>query len=215
MHTDQPSMLDQPTLTHPLVTLEPLVREHATDLVHAAAGEELWQRAWYTSIPEPDAAAMGAEIDRRRALHTAGSMVPWAIVVDGSAVGMTTFMHIDAATPRLEIGSTWMAASQQGTGVNAAMKLRMLERAFDTLGCVAVEFRTHFLNRQSRAAIERLGAKQDGVLRNHTLHGGVLRDTVVYSIIASEWPAVRSGLETRLAARLRTAAEQSLRPAAE
>ncbi|GEK80258.1 GNAT family N-acetyltransferase [Agrococcus baldri] len=199
--THRPGILDAPVLTHPLVVLEPLAHAHAHDLVAAAAEGELWRRAWYTSVPAPEAAAMAAEIERRLALHEAGSMVPWAIVVGGRAIGMTTYMHIDAATPRLEIGSTWMAVSAQGTGVNAAMKLRMLERAFDVLGCVAVEFRTHLHNRQSRDAIERLGAKQDGVLRSHLLHAGALRDTVVYSIIASEWPAVRLGLEARLAAR--------------
>jgi RimJ/RimL family protein N-acetyltransferase len=129
-------------------------------------------------------------------------MVPWAIVVGGRAVGMTTYMHIDAGTPRLEIGSTWLAIAHQGTGVNAAMKLLLLERAFEVLNCVAVELRTHARNRQSRDAIERLGAKLDGVLRSHLLHRGQLRDTVVYSIIASEWPAVRRGLEERVAARL-------------
>lgn len=169
MSTDRPGILDQPVLTHPLATLEPLTAEHASDLVAAAGEGELWQRAVHTSVPEPDETAMRAEIERRRALHrgdsgSAGSMVPWAIVVGGRAVGMTTYMHIDAATPRLEIGSTWLAIAYQGTGVNPAMKLLLLERAFEVLGCVAVELRTHACNRQSRAAIERLGAKLDGVL---------------------------------------------------
>ena len=201
MTTDRPAILDQPVLTHPLVTLEPLAHAHAGALVEAAAAGELWQRAWYTSVPEPDAGAMAAEIDRRMGLHASGAMVPWAIVVGGRAVGMTTYMHIDAETPRLEIGSTWMGVAAQGTGANAAAKLLLLSRAFDELGCVAVEFRAHFHNRQSRDAIERLGAKQDGVLRSHILHGGTLRDTAVYSIIAVEWPTVRRGLEARLAAR--------------
>lgn len=197
----RPDILDIAELTHPLVTLQALALAHAGALAAAAAEGELWRRAWYTSVPEPDEAKVGAEIERRLALHVAGTMVPWAIVVGGRAVGMTTYMHIDAATPRLEIGSTWMAVSQQGTGVNAASKLLLLERAFEVLGCVAVEFRTHFHNRQSRDAIERLGAKLDGVLRDHLVHRGTLRDTAVYSIIASEWPTVRLGLETRLATR--------------
>lgn len=201
MSTDRPGILDQPVLTHPLVTLEPLASGHAADLVTAAAEGELWRRAWYTSVPEPEEAVVRAEIDRRMGLHAAGSMVPWAIVVGGRAVGMTTYMHVDAATPRLEIGSTWMAVSQQGSGVNPACKLLLLARAFDELGCVAVELRTHFHNRQSRDAIERLGAKLDGVLRSHLLVQGALRDTAVYSIVASEWPAVRLGLEARLAPR--------------
>lgn len=193
------SILDLPVLTHPLVVLEPLSQAHERALAAAAAEGELWRRAWYTSVPEPD--AVGAEIDRRLGLHAAGSMAPWAIVVDGRAVGMTTYMNIEAETPRLEIGSTWMAVSAQGSGVNPAIKLLMLARAFDELGCIAVEFRTHWHNRQSRDAIERLGAKQDGVLRSHQVYKGTLRDTVVYSIVAAEWPAVRRGLEARLDAR--------------
>ncbi|ERG64492.1 MULTISPECIES: GNAT family N-acetyltransferase [Agrococcus] len=193
------SILDPVVMTHPLVTLEPLGHEHAPSLADAAAEGDLWRRAWYTSVPEPG--AVGEEIDRRLALHREGSMVPWAIVVGGRAVGMTTYMHIEAETPRLEIGSTWMAVSAQGSGVNPAIKLMMLERAFDELGCVAVELRTHWHNRQSRDAIERLGAKLDGVLRSHQVYKGTLRDTVVYSIVASEWPAVRRGLEARLDAR--------------
>lgn len=190
------SILEPAVMTHPLVTLAPLSHEHAPALAAAAAEGALWQRAWYTSVPEPD--AMGEEIDRRLALHGTGAIVPWAVVVGGRAVGMTTYLHIEAHTPRLEIGSTWMAVSAQGTGVNPAIKLLMLERAFDVLGCIAVEFRTHWHNRQSRDAIERLGAKQDGVLRSHQVVKGTLRDTVVYSIVASEWPAVRAGLEARL-----------------
>lgn len=193
------SILERPVLTHPLATLEPLSHAHAADLAVAAAEGDLWERAWYTSVPAPT--EVSAEIDRRLALLEAGSMAPWTIVVDGRAVGQTTYMHIDAETPRVEIGSTWMALSQQGTGVNAAIKLLMLERAFDVLGCVAVEFRTSWHNRQSRDAIERLGAKQDGVLRSHQVYKGTLRDVVVYSIIEPEWPAVRRGLEARLAQR--------------
>lgn len=201
MGTQESSMLDAPVMAHPLVTLEPLAHAHAADLIAAAAQGGLSQRAWFTSVPEPRAESMAAEVDRRLGLHTAGSMVPWAVVVGGRAVGMTTYLHVDVATPRLEIGSTWIALAQQGTGANAACKLLLLERAFDVLGCVAVEFRTHFHNRQSRDAIERLGAKQDGVLRSHLMVRGALRDTVVYSVVASEWPAVRLGLEARLSAR--------------
>ncbi len=116
---------------------------------------------------------------------------------------MTTYMNIEAETPRLEVGSTWMAVSAQGSGINPVIKLLMLERAFEELGCIAVEFRTHWHNRQSRGAIERLGAKLDGVLRSHQIYKGTLRDTVVYSIVASEWPAVRRGLEARIDARPR------------
>jgi RimJ/RimL family protein N-acetyltransferase len=114
---------------------------------------------------------------------------------------MTTYWAVDEVNRRLEVGATWLAASAQGTGTNAEAKLLLLTRAFDVLDCIAVEFRTHWHNRQSRAAIERLGAKLDGVLRNHHIgREGTLRDTVVYSIIASEWPAVRLGLRERLRA---------------
>lgn len=200
-HNGRVGILDAPTLTHPLVTLEPLTHDHADALAEAAAEDGLHARAWYTAVPAPD--AVGAEIERRLGLHAAGSMVPWVIrrASDDRVVGMTTYMHIDAASPRLEIGSTWMSPSTQGTGVNPAMKLLMLERAFDELGVIAVEFRTHAHNHQSREAIARLGAKQDGILRNHQLWAGVLRDTVVFSILPHEWPAVRLGLETRIARR--------------
>jgi RimJ/RimL family protein N-acetyltransferase len=115
-------------------------------------------------------------------------------------IGMTTYMNIDAATPRVEIGSTWNAASSHGTGTNPDSKLLLLRHAFETLGCPAVEFRTHWLNHQSREAIARLGAKQDGVLRSHTRTAdGQLRDTVVFSILEHEWPMVRASLEFRLA----------------
>ena len=118
----------------------------------------------------------------------------------GRIIGMTTYMNIDAGTPRVEIGSTWNAASVQGTGTNPDSKLLLLRHAFETIGCPAVEFRTHWLNHQSREAITRLGAKQDGVLRSHSkTRDGVLRDTVVYSILEHEWPMVRAGLEFRLA----------------
>jgi len=190
-----------PVLENALVRLEPLSHDHVAGLAAAASIGELW-RTWYTSIPAPD--GMAAEIDRRLALQADGRMAPWAIVAaaTGHAVGMTTFMNIDAANRRLEIGSTWLGREAQGTGINPAAKILLLERAFDTLGCIAVEFRTHWHNQQSRAAIARLGAKQDGVLRNHQVwRDGTLRDTVVFSIIDSEWPAVRRGLTARLASR--------------
>ena len=189
------------TLSGRLVTLEPLRSEHHDGLVEAAGDGELW-KLWYTSVPTPD--GMAAEIERRLALQESGSMLPFATRLNGSGrlIGMTTYMNIDLATPRLEIGSTWNAASAQGSGSNAESKLLLLRHAFETLGCPAVEFRTHWLNHQSREAIARLGAKQDGVLRNHSRTAdGVLRDTVVFSILEHEWPAVRANLEFRLAKR--------------
>ncbi|MCV2491638.1 GNAT family N-acetyltransferase [Geodermatophilus sp. YIM 151500] len=184
-----------------VVVLEPLVPDHHDELVTAASDGRLWE-LWYTSVPSPE--GMRAEIDRRLAEQLAGTMLPFTVrrVADDRVVGMSTYMNVDADVPRLEIGSTWTARSAQGTGVNAESKLLLLGQAFEVLGCVAVEFRTHWHNRQSRAAIERLGAKQDGVLRNHRrLPDGSLRDTVVYSITDAEWPAVRNGLRHRLAAR--------------
>lgn len=186
------------TLKGHFVTLEPLAAAHHDGLVEAARDGELW-KLWYTSVPTPE--GMAAEIDRRLALQTAGSMVPFATRLNstGKLIGMTTYMNIDADTPRVEIGSTWNAASAHGTGTNPDSKLLLLRHAFETLGCPAVEFRTHWLNHQSREAIARLGAKQDGVLRNHSRSkDGTLRDTVVFSILEHEWPAVRNGLEFRL-----------------
>ncbi|WP_024817881.1 GNAT family N-acetyltransferase [Arthrobacter sp. 31Y] len=187
------------TLTGQFVTLEPLSQEHHDGLVDAARDGDLW-KLWYTSVPTPE--GMDAEIDRRLELQAKGSMLPFATRsnVTGKLIGMTTYMNIDHQTPRLEIGSTWNAASAHGTGTNPDSKLLLLRHAFETLGCVAVEFCTHWMNQQSREAIARLGAKQDGVLRNHSRSkDGALRDTVVFSILEHEWPAVRNGLEFRLA----------------
>ncbi|MFI5084582.1 MAG: GNAT family N-acetyltransferase [Actinomycetales bacterium] len=190
--------LEPVTLRGYLVTLEPLTAEHQDGLVAAASDGELWN-LWYTAVPTPE--AMAAEIRRRLDLQAQGSMLPFTTRLNatGRIIGMTTYMNIDPALPRVEIGSTWNAASVHGTGTNPDSKLLLLTHAFETLGCPAVEFRTHWLNHQSREAIARLGAKQDGVLRAHQrMADGSLRDTVVFSIIASEWPMVRSGLAHRL-----------------
>ncbi len=129
---------------------------------------------------------MTQEIDRRLGLQAAGSMLPFTVYdADGTIAGMTTYMNVDAANRRVEIGSTWYAKRVQRTALNTQCKLLLLAHAFEKLDCIAVEFRTHFFNHQSRRAIERLGAKQDGILRNHQIApNGTLRDTVVYSIIA-------------------------------
>jgi RimJ/RimL family protein N-acetyltransferase len=190
-------------LTGDLVVLEPLVFEHHDELVAAASDGRLWE-LWYTSVPAPG--AMRAEIDRRLRQQAAGTMLPFTTrrADTGAVIGMTTFMNVDAVNRHVEIGSTWNARSAQRSGTNAEAKLLLLGHAFETLDCIAVEFRTHWHNHQSRAAIERLGAKQDGVLRSHQrMADGSLRDTVVYSIIAPEWPAVRAGLQHRLAAHRR------------
>ena len=178
---------------------------HRDDLGEAVCDGELWNQ-WTTHIPSTE--GMAAEIERRLALQTQGSMRPFAVIAQqgplaGHAVGMTTFMHIDAAHRRLEIGSTWYRRAIQRTAVNTECKRLLLGHAFDALQCIAVEFRTHFFNHQSRRGIERLGAKLDGVLRNHQINphplaGGALRDTCVYSIIASEWPSVKAHLDHQL-----------------
>lgn len=186
------------TLSGQLVTLEPLRPDHHDGLVSAAQDGELRQ-LWYTTVPEPS--GMAAEIERRLRLQETGQMVPFTVrhQRDSRVMGMTSYMNIDQSLPRVEIGSTWLAASAHGSGINAEAKLLLLTHAFEDLGCPAAELRTHWLNAQSRAAIERLGAKLDGILRSHTrARDGTLRDTCVYSIVHSEWPAVRSGLESRL-----------------
>lgn len=189
--------LSIPALGGPLASLAPLSHDHAPELIQAVRQDGM-QSLWYTRVPTPD--GVEAEIELRLRQHAEGAMVPWAVLdADGRAVGMTTFMHLVPEHRRLEIGSTWLAPSVQGTGVNPQIKLLMLARAFEDLDCIAVEFRTHWHNRQSRAAIAGLGAKQDGVLRSHQLmDDGSLRDTVVFSIIAAEWPIVRRGLLERL-----------------
>lgn len=176
------------------VRLEPLAIEHQAALEDAVADGALSQ-LWYTKIPSPD--SVGAEIARRLALQEAGTMIPFTVedIATGKALGMTTFMNIEPQHRRLEIGSTWYRASVQRTGVNTECKQLMLEHAFERLKCIAVELRTSSFNRASRTAIERLGAKLDGILRSHQIvEGDVLRDTYVYSIVAAEWPAVRRNL---------------------
>ena len=150
-------------------------------------------------MPRPE--EMAGEIERRLKLQADGLMLPFAVrqLPSGEIVGMTTFMNIDAKNRHVEIGSTWYAQRVQRTPLNTECKLMLLRHAFETLDCIAVEFRTHIANRQSRAGIERLGAKLDGILRNHMIMpNGTLRDTCAYSIIASEWPVVKAHLEWQL-----------------
>lgn len=179
------------TLAGELVVLEPLRHEHHDGLEAAAADGELWNLAW-TRVPAPG--QMRAEIDRRLSLP---SMVPFTSrrACDGRIIGMTTYMNIDEPNRRVEIGSTWNAVSAQRTGTNTESKLLLLGHAFDQLGCNAVEFRTDLRNHQSRTAIARLGARQDGILRKHTvMDDGYIRDTVVFSVLDTEWPDVRTTL---------------------
>jgi len=185
------------TLSGEYVRLEPLSMTHHDDLVMAVQDGELWT-LWYTTVPEP--AGMSAEIERRLGLQEAGSMLPFAVIDPrtNTAVGMTTFMNVDAIARRVEIGSTWYRKTVQRTPLNTECKLLLLTHAFESLDCIAVEFRTSSFNLQSRRAIERIGAKLDGVLRHHSRHAnGTFRDTYVYSIIAEEWPEIRSQLRRR------------------
>lgn len=187
------------TLTGKTARLEPLSLNHAPGLTEAVTDGNLWE-LWYTSIPAPD--KMDAEITRRLSLQTQGKMLPFTIFNQqtGQTIGMTTYMNIDAANRHVEIGSTWYRKSSQRSGINTECKLLLLTHAFEALNCIAVEFRTHFFNHQSRRAIERLGAKQDGILRSHMVSAdGMLRDTVVYSIVASEWPTIRRHLQFQTA----------------
>ena len=186
------------TLRGAYAILEPLSLVRHDELVEAVRDGELW-RLWYTFIPPPE--KMRADIEQRLEQQRQGRMLPFAVIDPGSrlAVGMTTYMNVDATNRRLEIGSTWYRRQVQRTPLNTECKLLLLRHAFEALDCIAVEFRTHFFNAQSRKAIERLGAKLDGVLRNHRYSAdGTLRDTCVYSIIASEWPTVRSHLAHQL-----------------
>ena len=189
--------LEPVSLSGPHARLEPLSRDHTDGLVEAVKDGELW-KLWYTSIPSPE--TMEAEIARRLGLQASGAMQPFVVKdAGGKIAGMTTYMNVDAANRRVEIGSTWYAQRVQRTPLNTQCKLLLLTHAFEKLNCIAVEFRTHFFNHQSRRGIERLGAKLDGILRSHQIApNGTLRDTVVYSIIASEWPTVKAHLTYQL-----------------
>ncbi len=180
------------------VTLEPLGREHAAAIRDAAADGELW-RLWYTGVPAPDKTE--AWIDAALAMREKLGAMPFAVrdKATQEIVGSTRYFNVEAAHRRLEIGHTWYARRAQRTAVNSECKLLLLTHAFEALSCIAVEFRTNFFNFQSREAIARLGAKQDGILRNHQIQpDGTLRDTVVFSIIGGEWPAVKRNLQFRL-----------------
>ncbi len=186
------------TLTGAHATLEPLTLAHVPALIEAARDGELW-RLWYTSVPTPE----GAEGYVKTALDMRERLGAMPLVVrhnqSGAIVGCTRYFNVDAPNRRCEIGYTWYAKRVQRTPLNTEVKLLMLTHAFESLRCVAVEFRTHWFNFASRAAIARLGARQDGVLRNHQIMpDGTLRDTVVFSIIDSEWPTVRGHLRYQL-----------------
>ena len=196
--TDMAAICTPVTLSGRHATLAPLAPEHQAGLQAAVREGELWQ-LWYTAIPTPE--GMAAEIQRRLDLQAKQSMLPFTVFDAGQRiVGMTTFMNIDNANRRVEIGSTWYGNSVQRSPLNTECKLMLLTHAFETLDCIAVEFRTHRFNSASRRAIERLGAQLDGILRAHMrASNGTLRDTAVYSITATEWPTVKTHLQWQLA----------------
>ena len=199
--TALPNITTPVTLSNNYARLELLSQAHCADL-QSAVGD--LHALWYTWVPTP--ANMAAEIERRLGLHREGKMLPFAAIdpATGRAMGMTTYMNVDTAQQRLEIGSTWTGAAMQRSPFNTACKHLILKHAFEHLQCIAVEFRTHRMNTQSRRAIERLGAQLDGVLRSHMKlpdpAGGapLIRDTAVYSITAAEWPVVDTHLRYQL-----------------
>jgi len=177
------------------VSLEPLTPAHAPEIAAASADV---RPLWFTSAPTPDSAQEW--IDGRLAVQHPETGLTFVVRAQGGeVVGSSSYCHVDPPNRRLEIGYTWYRQDVRRSGVNTECKLLMLGHAFEQLGCVAVEFRTHFFNSTSRAAIERLGAKRDGILRSHQLlPDGSRRDTVVYSILDGEWPSVRNNLRFRL-----------------
>ena len=191
------AFLQPVTLQGRHASLLPLSPEHLAGLQDATRDGDL-SSLWYTAVPSPE--GMAAEIERRLGLLAKDSMLPFTVLdADGRVAGMTTYMNIDAASKRVEIGSTWYAQRVQRTPLNTECKLMLLLHAFEALDCIAVEFRTHFFNQQSRRGIERLGAKLDGILRSHQrASNGTLRDTCVYSITAAEWPTVKTHLRFQL-----------------
>jgi N-acetyltransferase len=187
------------TLKGEHVALEPLTADHTPSLAAAASDGELW-KLWYTSVPAPGEEA--AYVAAALAMGEHEGALPFVVrdARSGDVVGTTRYLNVDEKHHRLEIGATWYAKRMQRTPLNTEAKLLLLTHAFEKLDAIAVEFRTHFMNHASRAAIARLGAKQDGILRSHQIsRDGTLRDTVVFSIIASEWPSVRSNLNFKLA----------------
>ena len=185
------------------IRLEPLSVSHADGLATAAGDGELWN-LWFTAVPEPDKVRHYVDAALKGLLE--GQMLPWVVreLATGAIVGSTRYHDIVPALDRVEIGYTWYAKSRQRSAVNTTCKLLLLAHAFDTLGCKVVGLRTDNFNFASQKAIEALGAKKDGVLRHHQARtDGTVRDSVMYSILKSEWPDVRRHLELRLTRRLK------------
>ena len=192
------AFIEPVTLRGKHATMEPLDATHEVALNRAAADGELW-KLWYTSVAPPD--KMGEYIATALGMRDRQGAMPFVVrdSTDGEVVGCTRYFNVDVPNRRLEIGHTWYSKRAQRTAINTECKLMLLTHAFEKLACIAVEFRTHWFNHASREAIARLGAKQDAVLRNHQLMpDGSKRDTVVFSIIDSEWPAVKQHLRFQL-----------------
>lgn len=189
---------DAPTLHGQLVTLRPLHISDAAELADAVHDGNLHEQ-WWTSTPGP--AAMAADVESKCAAAKVGNLIPFILrsTHDDTALGVSCFYDLDEAIPRLEIGYTWIRRTAQARGVNPEAKLLLMNYAFEELGCACVGIRTKFSNKTSRAAIERLGLKQDGILRSHArLRNGVIDDAVLYSALAHEWPVIKAGLQDRV-----------------
>ncbi len=186
------------TLEGELVKLVPMQTEHKEALVSAASDGKLWE-LWYTSVPSPE--TIGSYMDIAFSEQKADRALPFVIIdkKTDTVVGCSRYLNADAKNRRVEIGATWYAERVQRTGVNTECKYLLLKHAFEVLDCIAVEFRTHFHNFPSRNAILRLGAKQEGILRNHRIgENGVIRDTVLFSILDSEWNSVKTSLKFKM-----------------
>ena len=198
MNDKAPAIEAELTLTGQIVRLEPLEPQHHDGLVEATLDGQMWTR-WYTSAPKPEAVRdMIAERLKRR---DEGSMVPLVAIrqSDDVVLGCTSFYDIRPEVPRVSVGYTWNRQSTHGSGTNAESKLLLMEYAFERAGVAAVRYETSWANQQSRAAIERLGCRQDGVLRADRLEPtGVLRDTVVFSLLQHEWPSAKANLQMRV-----------------
>ncbi|HJV80708.1 GNAT family protein [Noviherbaspirillum sp.] len=194
------AFVDAVTLNGRHATLEPLALEHEEEIKLAAADGELWN-LWFTTVPRPE--GVRNYIEQLIAQRERGEVLAFAVRDNesGRIVGGTRYLHIDENNRRLEIGGTWYAQRAQRTAINTECKLMLLTHAFEKLRCIAVEFRTDWFNKRSQAAIERLGARRDGVLRNHIIMpDGRIRDSVVYSVIQNEWPGVKKNLLYKLEA---------------
>lgn len=186
------------TLEGKRVKLIPLQKSHKAALLEAASDGKLWE-LWFTSVPSEQ--TIDSYIETALREQKAGTALPFTVVdkATDEIVGSTRYLNVEAGHKRLEIGATWYAKSSQRSGLNVECKHLLLQHAFEQLKCIAVEFRTHYHNQASRTAILKLGAKKEGILRNHRIDPqGNYRDTVVYSILESEWPTVKYGLEYRM-----------------